>query len=304
MTSHANSETSPAPHTSGLVQFFFLVAGLAALSILLAFLPIGKAAVPFVRVVVGAIFIATPVYAIFRASSYRWSPKLAVAFIVAGLVAHVGLAYAAASVGRGISAAILAALAQTGLMVWCAGLGALLATLIKERNLLIPVSLFLAGFDIFTVLTPVGPTRQIMQAAPRVFTTAAYTVPAVEAVPTFGPVAATAYIGPADFIFMAMFFVAIYRFGLRARQTLFWLAPTLIAYMLLVLYVGALPALVPIGLCVLAVNLPEFKLTKEEWASTGLVVAIVAALILWGATRPKPPPEPLPTAPAPAAPAP
>jgi hypothetical protein len=220
-----------------------------------------------------------------------------VTFVVAGAATHVGLTYVAAVLGKGVWPAILAALGQTGLMGWCVGLGALLATRLKEKNLLIPVSLFLAALDIFLVLTPVGPTHVILKAQPQILSAVGWQVPKVTAHPAFGPMPATALIGPADFVFMGMFFVAIFRFGLRARQTLLWLAPTLIVYMVLALFWGSLPALVPIGLCVLIVNFKEFKLTKEEWASTGLVVLIAVALIAYGATRPKPHVEISPPAP-------
>lgn len=36
------------------------------------------------------------------------------------------------------------------------------------------------------------------------------------------------------------------------------------------------------------VNRKEFKLSKDEWASTGVVAALGIALLVWGATRPKP----------------
>lgn len=282
------------PSSGGLRTFAWLLAGLAGLSLALAFAPIPPPLVRPVAIVVGVVFIALPVYAIFRAASHTWTPKLAWSFIGVGVVMHVGLTYMSAITGKGVVAAILAALGQTGLMVWCVGLGALLTTLLKEKNLLLPVSLFLASIDIFLVLTPIGPTKIILQVAPNLLNTIAWHVPKVQENPTFGPVAATAHIGPADFLFMAMFFVAIFRFQMRAKQTLMWLAPTLLAYMLIVMFAGPLPALVPIGLCVLTVNFKEFKLSKEEWASTGLVVAIGIGLIAFGATRPKPQVEILP----------
>lgn len=284
----------PEPDRNALWHFFLILFSLAGVSLLLAFLPVPPRILPLLVIVVSALFIAAPVAAIFRAAAFRWTSGLAVGFIVLGVAMHVGLSYAGASLAKGALASVLSALGQSGLMVWCVGLGALLTTLLKEKNLLIPVSLFLAAFDIFLVLTPVGPTRIILQAAPQVFETASWHIPKVQENPTLGPVAATAHIGPADFLFMAMFFVAIHRFGMRSRQTLLWLAPTLLAYMVIVGLVGPLPALVPIGLCVLIVNWKEFSLSKEEWASTALVAVLCAGLIGWGATRPKPQVEILP----------
>ncbi len=285
---------------TGLIAFVGIVLGLAGLSVALAFLPVPPRLVPIVYLLVGAVFIAAPVFALFRAADHPWRPWLAVVFIGVGVSAHVGLAYAAAILGpRGVWPATLSSLAQTGLMTWCAGLGALLATLLKEKNMLIPVAIFLAAFDVFTLLTPAGPTQAIMRAQPQIFESVSWTVPKVQEVPTFGPVAATARIGPADFLFMAMFFVALYRFQMRVRATYLWLAPTLVAYMVFVFVAGPLPALVPIGICVLIVNWREFRLTAQEWGATALVAALGLGLIAWGMTRPKPPPEPSPPAPVP-----
>ncbi|HMS53945.1 MAG TPA: hypothetical protein PKA27_00965, partial [Fimbriimonadaceae bacterium] len=112
------------------------------------------------------------------------------------------------------------------------------------------------------------------------------------AAPSTGTVGTMAYVGPADFLFMGMFFVALFRFGLRARETAIWLGVALALYIPLAFILGPVPLLVPIGLTVLMVNLREFKLNTEEWLSTGLVALVLAAVIAYGATRPRPPAEP------------
>jgi len=94
-------------------------------------------------------------------------------------------------------------------------------------------------------------------------------------------------------VFMAMFFVALYRFDMRPRQTLVALVPTLLLYLILSAFLGAIPLLPPIALVVLLVNLREFKMNKEEIGSTIGVAVVCAALVIWGATRPKPLPETL-----------
>jgi len=69
-------------------------------------------------------------------------------------------------------------------------------------------------------------------------------------------------------------------------KALIW---ALSAYLIFVLGTGiSMPALVPIGLVVLLVNRKEFKLSKDEWASTAVVGALGVGLLIWGATRPKP----------------
>ena len=95
--------------------------------------------------------------------------------------------------------------------------------MIKDKNLLLPVSAFLAGFDIFLVLTPIGVTQQIMKKAPEVLPAVGLNIPKPAATPTMGPVEPFAFVGPADFLFMGMFFVAIHRFDLKARDTALWM---------------------------------------------------------------------------------
>ena len=153
----------------------------------------------------------------------------------------------------------------------------------EDRNLIIPVSIFLIAFDIFLVLTPLGPTRQLLQHMPQVLSNVGMSVPQVTATPTHGPLQVYGYIGPADFLFMGMFFVALFRFNLRAKATVLWLVPAVLVYMLLIFLpsLHAIPMLVPIGLTVLLVNLSEFKMNKEEKMST-LGVLVIAVLIIVG----------------------
>lgn len=291
---------------SGLPQFFGALAVLATLSAVLGFLPVPRDAIVFVEVLVGIVFISLPVLGLFRAADHPWTPRLGFAFIAVGVLLHIGLGSLArgGALGGGWAPAIAIALSQTGLVLWSAGLGALLATILSDKNLLLPVSLFLAAFDLFLVLTPIGFTRQLMKTQPELLPSIGFVIPKIQESPTYGPVAATAYVGPADLLFMGMFFVALFRFGMRATETFRWLIPTLLVYMGIVLLVGPLPALVPIGLCILIVNWREFKLNREEWASTALVGVIGASLVIWGATRPAPPPEPLPQEVSPGYPAP
>lgn len=280
-----------------LVAFFAVLGGLAALTVALSFLQVPLGLAKFATILVTAIFIAGPILGLFRAGAYAWTARSAALFMVAGLVLQFGLAYAVEGLGgRGIAAIVLHAISQQGLPMWTAGLGALLATLIKDRNLLLPVALFLALFDVFLVLTPSGITRTIMKAAPKLLPAVAHQVPAVQTqTPTGTPVAPFAFVGPADFLFMGLFFVALYRFNLRAKATFLWLLAALAAYLVLALFVGPVPLLVPIGLTVLIVNLPEFKMNREEWVSTAIVAALGLGLITWSATR-RPASGPIPQA--------
>lgn len=299
--------SSPESRRSGLPQFFAALGVLVLLNVGLGYLPLPGDAVVFVEVLVGIVFIALPILGLFRAADHPWTPRLAGTFIVLGLALHLGLGALArgGALGVGLAPAIALALSQAGLVLWSAGLGALLATILKDKNLLLPVSLFLAAFDLFLVLTPMGFTQKLMQAQPELLPSIGFAIPKIQENPAYGPVAATAYVGPADLLFMGMFFVALFRFQMRAAETFRWLIPTLLVYMGIVLFAGPLPALVPIGLCILIVNWKEFKLNREEWVSTGIVAAIGAAIVIWGATQqPARPAGPSPQAIVPGYPAP
>lgn len=277
---------------NGLVVFFAAMLGLAVLRIALGFVAVPTGMLVPAGLLVTAIFIAVPVFAIFRAGSYAWTPTLAAQFIVFGLIAHFGGGFLSKAMGDGLLASIIYAISQTGFFVWCIGLGALLATLLKDKNLLLPVSIFLAGFDIFSVLTPVGPTQQLMKNAPNLLPAVAMNIPKVVSAPKVGPVGAFAYIGPADFLFMGMFFIALFRFQMRTKETMKWLIPAILVYLMLALFFGAIPLLVPIGITVLVVNWSEFKLNRDEKLSTAVLGLLVIGLIAFGATRPRPPVAP------------
>jgi hypothetical protein len=290
----------------GLGAFFVVLLSLALANVALALIPFPKSAISIVGTIVGIVFLSLPIYGLFRGGDHPWTPKLAGGFIAGGVVLQFGLGYAIQSgLLTGVVASIAGAISQIGLMLWCIGLGAILATkAIREPNLILPVSIFLIGFDILLVLTPIGTVNQVLSKAPQIFERIAYVVPKVSDSATFGPVGAAAFIGPADFVFLSMFFICLYRFGMNARGTLIALIPVLIAYMATVNFLGPLPALPPIAICVLAVNARYFKMKKDEIVATVFVALVMAGLITFGATRPKPPPAPLPVDPSPSAPEP
>lgn len=295
--SDGQSVTQTSQGLRPLCVFLACLAGLALIKLILGLTSVSESLVQPLTLVITILFVAVPIYALFRAGAIRWTPKLGWILILVGLVVHIGLQYLGSVVmqSQGIGAAVALALRDVGFFSWCVGLGALLASLLKEKNLLIPVSIFLAAFDIFLVLTPVGPVKQILQVAPEIPQAMALNLPKASAAPTGAVAQPFAIIGPADFVFMSMFFIALYKFGLNARGTAIALAPAIVVYLGLVFVLGPVPLLVPIGITVIAVNAKYFKMNAEEWASTALVVLIAGGLIWWGATR-KPPTETVPQA--------
>jgi hypothetical protein len=273
--------------------FFGALIALAVLRIVLGFVSLPLEVLPVVNGILAALFLGGPILALFFASAGKWTPSIALTYLVAGIAIQAGFTYLDRGVlgGQGAWAGVAKAIAQIGLPMWCVGLGALLATMVKERNILLPIALFLGFFDAFLVFAPVGFTQQMLQQAPQVFEGVAGSVPVVTAAPATGKASPGAFIGPADFLFMAMFFVALFRFEMKTRQTLLAIIPTLVAYLGLVLVLNVpLPALIPIGLVVLIVNWSEFRLTRDEWLSTGLIGVLGAGLLFWGLTRPRPAP--------------
>lgn len=266
-------------------MFWLAVAALFVLRVLLSAIPLPL----WTTFIVAPIFIGLPILALFRASEGNWTAKTGFLWLGLGVAAHAGGALLLASMPRaGYPSVVVDALAQSGLLVWATGLGALVGLIIKDKNLILPVAIFLAGFDIFLVFTPNTFTAQMVQQNAPVFQAVAMKVPAVKEVPKPGErpeeraprAVPLGYVGPADLIFSMMFFVVLHRFALRTRETAKWLAVVLVGYLALVFLtpLGMLPALVPIGATVLIVNASEFKMTAEE--KLGLLLATLLALAL------------------------
>ncbi len=273
----------------GVQAFVCIFLGMFLVRLALGYVPFPIAILPYLNVALAAGFLALPVYAVFRVAEYPWKFFHGFILIATGVALQFGLLALDDRLKlQGSLRGVVIGLSQLGLPLWCTGLGVLLGAGVKDKNILIPVSIFLAVYDMFLVLTPVGPTSQLLKNT-KILQNVGMSVPKAEAAPTVGTAAIQAYIGMADIVFLAAFFVAIFRFQMRAKETMKALLWALSAYLIFVLGTGiSMPALVPIGLVVLIVNRKEFKLSKDEWASTGVVAALGIALLAWGATRPKP----------------
>lgn len=302
----------------GLQALLGLVAILFVLRLFAAILQVPPFLADGLSLVLSAVFIVAPILGLFFSADHPWNAKTSAILLLLGVLTQFG-GTALAQGQSGLLKVGLVAMAQSGLVVWCFGLGALIASLLKDKNLLLPVAVFLAGFDVFLVTYPLGTVQQVLQKQPEIFTSVAYSVPkAAEAGQAVG-VNIGAYVGPADFIFLSMFFVCLFKFAMRTRQTLPWMVGALLVYLFVVLLfgdsklgpisLGALPALLPIGLVVLLVNLPEFKLKRDEWAGTAVVGLLAIGLAVFGVNaaankKPVSPPAPAPSAAAPGSPAP
>jgi len=265
----------------GINLFFLLIGVLVLIKFGIAFIPVDPTTreADVLSLSLTPLLIAIPVYAIFAAANHKWDWKLAAQFLVLGLIMHLPMSILEKQVDDRVLLNVFSAIGQTGLLIWTVGLGALLTSMIKDKNILIPVSIFLVAFDIFLVFTPNSPMQKLLAANPEYLSTIAYKLPQAGSVEPF------AFIGPADFLFMGMFFVALYRFQMETRATAQWMVLAILGYLVLSFFTHSLPLMVPIGLTVLAVNWKHFKLTKQEIGSTAVIGLICAALVTFAAVK-------------------
>jgi hypothetical protein len=164
-------------------------------------------------------------------------------------------------------------LAEFSLMLLAIFLGSTISHIIREPNLLLPVAMFAAAVDFWNVYH--GWLGQVVATKPEVVSAVTVHMPT--------PVPGIPYvmIGMGDFVFMALYMTAIYRFDLNTKGT-FWLTYILVTVsMLIVVVSGApLPALVPIAVAVIAANARRIKLKREELLATIYVGVVLLALLV------------------------
>lgn len=292
---------------AGLGLFLLWLLGLTAVRLLYGFLVVPPTLVLPLQLLSALVFVAGPIVALTQGTKPEWKTWPAAILFFAGALVHASCVVMVMNFFKeGPMTIVLEAVGNAGLLTWCLGLGILVGLLIKDKNMLLPVAFFLAGFDMFLVFSPEAPVARMMQQNPQILETVASDIPAPVQSPEVAgqSVSVMAYVGPADFFFSAVFLFCLYRFGMRVRETMKWLVISLTIYLILVLApfgLTALPALVPIGLTVLLVNRREFQLSKEEKQATwgaGLIALALAGYGLYRKVtapplRPEPPAEPL-----------
>jgi hypothetical protein len=232
-------------------------------------------------------FVGLPIVGLYLGGRMQWKPTTSVC-VLAGCLAVLG-ALLLAKIPPTPETTGIAQLARIG---WPMALGFLVAGLVKDRNLLPPIAMVLATVDILAVFAPVGTVKIAMHSEKirPIFDAVAIQVPKA------GTALPMAQMGPADFLFLGMFFYAIFKFGMRAKETLYWVIPALAIYLSIVIFwgdkqlfglpLGTLPALVPIGAAVVIANRDQFSMSKQEKAMTYAVLVLclavlVIAAILW-----------------------
>lgn len=251
--------------------------------------------IPAASLLVSVLFVAVPIFAIFRAATYKWTWVRAGVTLLVGLALWSGgAALSTAVASQPLLSGVILGISQQALVAWCLAIGAMLALCLKEKNMLLPIAIFLALFDLWLVLSPMGfVNQQVVRGSGKALATVGYQVPAPQQASQGGRAIPLAYVGPADYLFMAMFLIALFRFQMRVRETSKWSAPVLALYLIFVLVagprgwrvgpipLGALPALVPIGLVVLLVNRKEFNLARDEKIATYFIAIAGSIFVAW-----------------------
>ncbi len=289
MSDNSNSINTWKPNKP-LTWFFGSVALLFILRTALAFVTLPPTPAMLASIVTTAVFIVVPFVGLFCGASFEWKPAQTWILLLVGVLLHAGAFVFLRQVKVDpLTGLILQNFMQLGMLFWTLGLGVLVSILVREKNMLLPVAIFLAGMDALLILTPFTPQARIAAENPEIISNIGLRVPGVRVSTPGIPQAPIAIndvgaVGPADLFISAMFFAAMFRYGMRSKQTAVWLIPVLIGYLFIVLLTGIpLPALVPIGLTALIINWREFKLSKDEKAATWVVTIIALAMACYGA---------------------
>jgi len=177
--------------------------------------------------------------------------------------------------------------------------GQLLSRIIREASLLVPVALVAGLIDFWGVYW--GPVSEWSEQTPQMvnMATAATAMARMpEAVQAqlpqqwqiFGSIAPPESIGIGDFVFIAFFLACAYRLGFSARRTMGGIVFGLLACSLVMtmdsmtlfgreIAIDYLPGLVFICGGALLANLTHWRLSRQEWAMTGVLVAVLVGVI-------------------------
>ena len=162
--------------------------------------------------------------------------------------------------------------------------GSLVARLIKSPNMLGPICAVVAMIDIWGVLFA-GPVSQIIEKAPQVAQKAMPSLPAAGALAKGAEYAIQPLqIGVGDYLFLGLLFAALHLNGMNWRGAAKLAIPFIFVTLMLVVFVGHMPGLLPIGLAVALPNWKYFQFTRDEkfallWAGILVVILSIGAYI-------------------------
>jgi hypothetical protein len=212
---------------------------------------------------------------------------------VLGMLACLGVWYVVAGIGESsdLGRALAVPAADVFFLVACVLAGRLLARILRDRNLLLPVCVVLALADVFTVF--LGPTRLALEEMPELVSKLSIKLPRVGSAAGPEGVAGLVHLatmGPGDLVFLSFFFVAAVRFGLSVRASfagIFMLVAVGLAIIVALPRPIPVPVLPLMAVGFLIANRGKFKLTRAEKRNLVVAAGFFAAVILamWGLTR-------------------
>lgn len=161
-----------------------------------------------------------------------------------------------------------------------------LSRMVKEIKILLPIAAVLFLMDLYVVFGG-GLVTQAVHAPPSKPTVAkvamhALTAPLPSVKSSTLHAAPISVVGFADFLFIGFFFSCFYRFNTdpnRVRVTFAILSAVLLVYMAFAYLIGPLPALVPISVVVVGMNLREFRYTRSEAFALFYVGLLLVAIL-------------------------
>lgn len=170
-------------------------------------------------------------------------------------------------------------------LVACAFLGRLIARLVREKNMLVPIAVVLIMVDIFTVF--VGPTGKALEKAPDLVEKLSIGLPEIGSAAGKEGGAGLAFIGAAglgDFIFLGFFFVACARYELRLNRTLWWAFALMSVAILGYLAIPGVPGIpllpfVSIGFLLANTGMFDFSGREKIYLAVGFVFIAVLLTI-------------------------
>ena len=156
------------------------------------------------------------------------------------------------------------------LMLAAASIGYTVSLRVTDKNLLLPVVMFAAYIDFWTVTQ--GPVASALKHAPNVVNAVSAPIPQVGA----GAFVPSTVMGPGDSLFMALVFAAVIRYKMNGPRNYLFVFLFMTVGMLVVMsgLLSSLPALVLLAMAVVAANWREFTLSRQEKISI-LIVAVL-----------------------------
>lgn len=171
------------------------------------------------------------------------------------------------------------------IMLAASSIGYMVSMRIKDINLILPVVMFAACIDFWTVTQ--GPVSTVLKHAPEIVSAVSAPIPQAGA-GSFVPIT---IMGPGDPLFIALIFAAVHRLKMNSRRNFIFIFTAMTLGMVAVMMgiLPFLPALTLLAVAVVSANYREFKLSRDEKISVAIVGVILFSFTfwIWPAIRPQ-----------------